>query len=195
MARTGTCEFQHSTFSPVQHDGFYRDVINRQHWDHSYHALRENVPRCSYKNLSKTSTDLHEPWGILSRAHVPKHMDEGGLFLTTRQNVTSLGLHKSRSQGLIGTTTNIAARASDPRTVISHALPRSFRAASMSSTLPYIDRLAVARGEDMTDNLKRHHEPALHKRPGGAGWSGPDRPTISGPPRYRAPSHTRLFNA
>eukprot|EP00913_Durusdinium_trenchii_P029987 g28100.t1 len=49
MARVGSVDFTASYHGPHQRAAYWREVINRETWEHAFHPLNERLPRPSYK--------------------------------------------------------------------------------------------------------------------------------------------------
>eukprot|EP00746_Dinoflagellata_sp_MGD_P161050 gnl/MRDRNA2_/MRDRNA2_88069_c0_seq1.p1 gnl/MRDRNA2_/MRDRNA2_88069_c0~~gnl/MRDRNA2_/MRDRNA2_88069_c0_seq1.p1 ORF type:complete len:197 (+),score=26.22 gnl/MRDRNA2_/MRDRNA2_88069_c0_seq1:93-683(+) len=70
MARVGSSNYHYSSHSPVTCNTYWRECINRDQWNHAYHAMNEKFPQCSYKNLNTTNNDVFgRTWHLLQHTH------------------------------------------------------------------------------------------------------------------------------
>jgi len=70
MARVGFSNFKISTGTPNLQDDNWRQHIDRHHWNHPFHALRNKIQTTSYKGMN---TETHEAtsrtWQILMQSY------------------------------------------------------------------------------------------------------------------------------
>lgn len=112
MARVGNADYYHSLHGPRQRQGYWREVIARNYWEHPFHALNEqnNVVKPSYKGASSSSASAHGmPWTILNRTGEQGQDSHGLGYLRAGHATRPMGETKqllktvgSRSVGTLG---------------------------------------------------------------------------------------------
>eukprot|EP00446_Apocalathium_sp_SHHI-4_P011845 CAMPEP_0177212528 /NCGR_PEP_ID=MMETSP0367-20130122/32686_1 /TAXON_ID=447022 ORGANISM="Scrippsiella hangoei-like, Strain SHHI-4" /NCGR_SAMPLE_ID=MMETSP0367 /ASSEMBLY_ACC=CAM_ASM_000362 /LENGTH=222 /DNA_ID=CAMNT_0018661811 /DNA_START=94 /DNA_END=763 /DNA_ORIENTATION=+ len=143
MARAGLAEYHHSIHGPNQKDGLWREVINRQHWDHPFHPLREQVPKPSFAQNIPSSLDAQsQPWALLNRSFQVGKDDGGTAFLDGR--LVPRGLPQGRTAGP-GEAAQFSGH--DPRSRNAHTLGRGLRASRSSGELQMSQKFAATRGD------------------------------------------------
>eukprot|EP00392_Amoebophrya_sp_AT5.2_P010542 g10606.t1 len=72
MSRVGLANFKLQASVPNQHDKVWREGLNREQWDHLYHAMRVEDPKrkYTYKNAQTEVKDkFAKTWHIMSHIH------------------------------------------------------------------------------------------------------------------------------
>mmetsp|Transcript_25853 Transcript_25853/g.86026 ORF Transcript_25853/g.86026 Transcript_25853/m.86026 type:complete len:199 (-) Transcript_25853:286-882(-) len=197
MARAGLAEYHHSIHGPNQKDGLWREVINRQHWDHPFHPLREQVPKPSFAQNIPSSLDAQsQPWALLNRSFQVGKDDGSTAFLDGR--LVPRGLPQGRTAGP-GEAAQFSGH--DPRSRNAHTLGRGLRASRSSGELQMSQKFAATRGDFAgagREGRGGSATPSVRSRvSSAAGWSGAQHdfvPHVGGPERHRMPSFSRIHN-
>ncbi|CAD7939505.1 unnamed protein product [Amoebophrya sp. A120] len=72
MSRVGLANFKLQAAVPNQHDKVWREGLNREQWDHLYHAMRVEDPKrkYTYKSAQTEGKDkFAKTWHIMSHIH------------------------------------------------------------------------------------------------------------------------------
>eukprot|EP00747_Dinoflagellata_sp_TGD_P165140 gnl/TRDRNA2_/TRDRNA2_186021_c0_seq1.p1 gnl/TRDRNA2_/TRDRNA2_186021_c0~~gnl/TRDRNA2_/TRDRNA2_186021_c0_seq1.p1 ORF type:complete len:241 (-),score=9.26 gnl/TRDRNA2_/TRDRNA2_186021_c0_seq1:64-723(-) len=218
MTRVGCADFYHSSHEPVRREKYFREVIDRHHWDHPFHALREQVPYPTLKGATTTSQDAGElPRRCLNRSFCIGLDDNRDGYIMDRKNYEGIKVPRQRMCGEV----------CSGQSPLDVKLPaRCLRASRSSGALPFSAKLSMVhgdtghatRGEDMTNLhgtaswLQTHrrslsstanvgdphpsasaHESSLR---GKAGWTHLSDGRLPHPSRGRhvMPSFSRIYN-
>merc|ERR1740133_965368 len=88
MARVGCADFYHSANEPYRRERYWREGLNREHWDHAFHSLNERSSHPNYDRMSTTSQDMQRlPWKLLDKSH-RVGVDEGGELLFADKSIS-----------------------------------------------------------------------------------------------------------
>ncbi|CAJ1373642.1 unnamed protein product [Effrenium voratum] len=192
MARVGSVDFTASYHGPHQRAQYWREVINRETWEHAFHPLNERLPRPSYKDLKSASKDAQLHTVQLLRNSFQVGRDDFGMsYLDGRQRPT--GMPKDETRPANATFTSIPQGEAPVKTA---TLPLGVRAHRSSGALQMAATLAAARGESdfgRSDRLPTVRAPAYSNRL--AGWGSTSAPLLRAGETRRAPSFSRILNA
>lgn len=137
MARVGHADFYHSTNNPTQRDTFWLQSLNKEYWDHAYHALNESAPDLSRRTVLSASREAQrKPWAILNGSFRTGIDDGGGNHLGDRQFQT---LRMDWRPPV-----DLSPAARSPLGVI--GAQRVLRASASSGALPLGDKVVTIRG-------------------------------------------------
>ncbi|CAE7762344.1 unnamed protein product [Symbiodinium sp. CCMP2592] len=195
MARVGSVDFTAFYHSPPQRAQYWREVINRETWEHPFHPLNERLPLPNYKDLASASKDSQrQPWRILRNSFHVGRDDLGMSYLDGRQQPSGMSKHDC------GRPLNVHMSSSLPVGSVplnTANLDSSLRSRKTAGAIQMSATIASMRGASdfgRSDKLPRVCAPACsNNRPGWGSSSVPALALRNGDVQ-RPPSFARILN-
>mmetsp|Transcript_35920 Transcript_35920/g.65954 ORF Transcript_35920/g.65954 Transcript_35920/m.65954 type:complete len:197 (+) Transcript_35920:69-659(+) len=75
---------------PTKRMQYWREVLNKNYWDHPFHPMKEQMPIPDYRGLRTTSGEYGEPWRYMRKSMVVG-LDDHGATLFEAHQPTSTG--------------------------------------------------------------------------------------------------------
>mmetsp|Transcript_15576 Transcript_15576/g.35476 ORF Transcript_15576/g.35476 Transcript_15576/m.35476 type:complete len:194 (+) Transcript_15576:62-643(+) len=192
MARVGSVDYTAFYHSPPQRAQYWREVINRETWNHTFHPLNERLPVPHYKDLISASKEgQSQPWRLLKQSFHVGRDDFGTSYLDGRQQPTGMPKNdRTRPENVLMTSLPAGQVPSDTARLTNNVRTRRTAGAlQMSAT---IASMRGATDFGRSDKRPTVRAPACsNERPG---WGSSSMPALRPGDVSRPPSFARILN-